>query len=246
MADANEQLQTPVQSGTQGNRDVELYSVAEKLLSDFQGAVDKSKWSQIRLRRNEMLISNIYKLLGAIFTFNPVYLIIEFTSHTLSSLGVFHFAIFHLAPRVSTLNNMIYSIEGNLPHLVRTQQFVVEIKAQRERDDRSKEVSDRIDSLSFEESHFRTALNRFWMASILNLSAGKFPRPLVHRERVNQRLSPWWQGSIGPTVVRSLQIRFQFLNLTCKDGEKASLSLGNIHSCSTIRSATTSRSLRKT
>ncbi len=61
-----------------------------------------------------------------------VYVAISFRALSIAELGVFLFAMLRLAPRLSSLSSTIYAIEGELPHLVRTHQFIDRLEAQQE------------------------------------------------------------------------------------------------------------------
>ncbi|QCC51768.1 ABC transporter ATP-binding protein [Halapricum salinum] len=157
VADANERVQQAVQAGTQGIRDVKLFGMADELRTDFQESIDQFARETIRLRRNEAAMDNAYQLGTALTVFGLIYAALEFTSLSLGGLGVFLFAMFRLAPRVSTLNNWAYKIEGRLPHLVRTQQFTEELDAFAEPTDAEGQVPERIDYTAFENVAFEYA-----------------------------------------------------------------------------------------
>lgn len=132
VAEANERVQEAVQAGMQGIRDVKLFGMTGELFNDFQEAIDLAVTSKVRLRRNEAALDKIYQLVTATTVFVLIYAALTFSSLSLATLSIFLFAIFRLAPRVSTINNKVYTIEGNLPHLIRTQNFIDELKARRE------------------------------------------------------------------------------------------------------------------
>ena len=154
VAEANEQLQTAAQAGSQGIRDVKLFGMAGELFSDFRDAADQVAGSQIRLRRNEAALDNVYQLLTAITVFVLIYAALAIASMSLAALGVFLFAMFRLAPRVSTLNSLMYQIESDLPHLARTQLFIDELDARRESTGGDAEVPNPVDTVTFEDVDF--------------------------------------------------------------------------------------------
>jgi subfamily B ATP-binding cassette protein MsbA len=153
VADANEGVQRAAQAGTQGIRDTKLFGLKSELFGDFLDAVDQYAAASIKQRRNEQAISNFYNLLTAISVFVLIYLAIEFASLSLGALGVFLFAMFRLGPRASSLNSMFYRIESNLPHLVRTQEFIDELKHNREGDGKEK-VPQEIQTITFGDVRF--------------------------------------------------------------------------------------------
>jgi subfamily B ATP-binding cassette protein MsbA len=124
VADANEKRQAAAQAGTQGIRDIRIFGVADELFDDFVDAVNKYTGARISLRRNEAAIQNFYNLLVSVSVFALIYFALTFANLSISALAVFLFAMFRLGPRVSTLNQMFYGIENDLPHLVRTQEFI--------------------------------------------------------------------------------------------------------------------------
>jgi subfamily B ATP-binding cassette protein MsbA len=100
------------------------------------------------LGRNQAAMNNIYQLMTAVTVFVLIYAALRFTDLSLAGLGVFLFAMFRLAPRVSNLNNMVYGLEGNLPHLVRTQRFIDELQDRKEVDDGDRQVPDPVENVS--------------------------------------------------------------------------------------------------
>ena len=124
VADANEQRQAAAQAGTQGIRDIRIFGVAGELFDDFVDAVNNYTGARISLRRNEAAIQNFYNLLVSVSVFALIYFALTFANLSISALAVFLFAMFRLGPRVSTLNQTFYRIENDLPHLVRTQEFI--------------------------------------------------------------------------------------------------------------------------
>jgi subfamily B ATP-binding cassette protein MsbA len=154
VATANERVQQSVQAGMQGIRDVKLFGMTDELFGDFDDAVDQFAGSTILLRRNQAAMDNFYQLATALTVFGLIYAAFRFSPLSLAGLGVFLFAMFRLAPRVSTLNNLIYRIEGELPHLVRTQSFIQELERQQEPDDGESRVPRPIDQVKFDEVSF--------------------------------------------------------------------------------------------
>ena len=154
VADANERIQQSAQAGTQGIRDTKLFGLTNELFDNFRDAVDQFANASIKQRRNKVAIQNFYNLLTAISVFILIYLAITFANMSLGSLGVFLFAMFRLGPKASNLNSTFYSIESNLPHLVRTQDFIDELNSNRERDIEAEPVPEEIRTVEFDEVHF--------------------------------------------------------------------------------------------
>jgi len=154
VADANERIQEAAQAGTQGIRDVKLFGMRTELVSKFENAVENFERSQIRLRRNEEAIKNFYELMTAVSVFVLIYIAISLTALSVGELGIFLFAIFRLGPYVSSLNKKFYALEGELPHLVRTQQFIDELDDSAEQDCGSKTVPTPVDKVTFDSVGF--------------------------------------------------------------------------------------------
>lgn len=124
VASANERVQEIVQSGTQGIRDVKLYGLREKITDRFSVSIDKYTRESINLDRNQSIVKNMYDLAAAVSLFTLIYVGFSLTNLTVNELGVFLFAMFRLSPIISRLNGELYSVEGDLAHLIRTQKFI--------------------------------------------------------------------------------------------------------------------------
>ena len=154
VADANERLQQSAQAGTQGIRDVKLFGMQDELFTGFERAARQYADSTIALRRNQAAIDNFYQLVTAVTVFALIYVAIAIVGMEVAALGVFLFAMFRLAPRVSTLNNQLYKLEGDLPHLIRTQEFTNELARRSEESGGSAEATPVVDEVAFDEVSF--------------------------------------------------------------------------------------------
>jgi subfamily B ATP-binding cassette protein MsbA len=154
VAEANEDRQEAVQAGTQGIRDVRIFGVADELYSDFQDAIEKFTKERITLRRNEAAINNFYNLVVAVSVFVLIYFALTFANLSLGSLGVFLFAMFRLGPRASNVNQLFYKVENNLPHLVRTIDFVENLEERQEPQKGEVNAPDEITHVEFDSVHF--------------------------------------------------------------------------------------------
>ena len=152
VAEANERVQQSVQAGTQGIRDVKLFNLVGEVYDSFENSIQQYTGSEINLKRNEAALRNFYDLAAALSLFVLIYVGFTFSGLTLGALGIFLFAMFRLSPLVSRLNSQVYKIEGNVSHLVRTQEFVDELET-REESDGSRSV-DEIEQVQFEDVHF--------------------------------------------------------------------------------------------
>lgn len=154
VADANERRQEAAQAGTQGIRDIRIFGVADELFDDFVEAVDQYTDAQISLRRNEAAIQNFYNLMVAVSVFVLIYFALTFANLSFGALAVFLFAMFRLGPRVSNLNTLFYRIENDLPHLVRTQEFIEVLERHEEVDEGTQEVPEVIEQVEFDDVWF--------------------------------------------------------------------------------------------
>jgi len=134
VAEANELVQNKVQAGTQGIRDVKLFGLRPEVFSEFRKSIQQYVDSSIRIQRNKYVIENFYELAAAITIFILIYVGFTFTGLALGELGIFLIAMFQLAPKVSSLNSKVYSLEGYMSHLVRTQRFLDELDDRQEFD----------------------------------------------------------------------------------------------------------------
>ena len=154
VADANEQIQQRVQAGTQGIHDVKLFGMDSEVLSEFRTHLRQYVNSNIDLRRNKAAIGSFYELTVAVMLFVLIYAAVAVLSLSLATFGVFLFAMFRLAPRVSNLNSQFYNIEGDLPHLVRTHWFVDEVDKSQEPREATASVPETIDRIVFNDVSF--------------------------------------------------------------------------------------------
>jgi len=154
VADANEQRQAAVQAGTQGIRDIRIFGIADELFDDFVDAVNKYTGARISLRRNEAAIQKFYNLLVSISVFVLIYFALTFANLSFSALAVFLFAIFRLGPRVSNLNQTFYRIENDLPHLVRTQEFIQTLERHEEPNAETGNVPPEVEHVEFDDVRF--------------------------------------------------------------------------------------------
>jgi len=154
VADANEQRQAAAQAGTQGIRDIRIFGIADELFDDFVDAVNKYTGARISLRRNEAAIQKFYNLLVSVSVFALIYFALTFANLSFSALAVFLFAIFRLGPRVSNLNQTFYRIENDLPHLVRTQEFIQTLERHEEPNAETGNVPPEVEHVEFDDVRF--------------------------------------------------------------------------------------------
>ena len=156
VATANERVQESVQAGMQGIRDVKTFNLHRELFGDFRSAVNQHVVSMIHQRRNQAIINNFNQFMTAATVFVLIFIGIEIANLSLGALGVFLFAMFRLGPKLSNLNDVVYAVENDLPHLVRTQAFVTRLKNNRE-DSGEASVPVPIERISFDHVAFSYA-----------------------------------------------------------------------------------------
>ncbi len=154
VAEANRRIQKSAQAGMQGIRDVKLFGMVPELYDTFEESVDQRKASQVKLRRNETAMNKFYDLATVLTLLFLIYWGLVFSGLSLAALGVFLFAMFRLAPRASTLNSYFYKLEGKIPHLYRTQQFLGELDNRQEPESDNKPVPDDIGEVTFQNVSF--------------------------------------------------------------------------------------------
>lgn len=154
VAEANERIQEVVQTGTQGIRDVKMFGMAEEFHNSFSSAIDEFVRSRVAVRRNKAGINSVYQFSAATTLFVLVYLGLRIGGLSLGSLGVFLFAMFRLGPIVSKLNSDGYQTLTDIPHLIRTQRFVNELREETEPTSSGRPVPNRVEEVRFENVSF--------------------------------------------------------------------------------------------
>ena len=84
VAQANEEVQSRVQTGTQGIRDVKLFGLRSEVFSGFMDSIEKYDRSSVKLDRNDAAIRNFFELSAAITIFALIYFGFTFTGLSLS------------------------------------------------------------------------------------------------------------------------------------------------------------------
>ena len=128
VADANEDIQRTVQAGTQGIREVKTLGYADTLIDDFSNAMTQFIDSNIKVKRNETFIGISQNLAISLIVFALIYVSLQFANMSFGELGAFLFVIFKTGPIVSNVNKRYYQLEGMLPHLVRTEEFIDQLQ----------------------------------------------------------------------------------------------------------------------
>jgi subfamily B ATP-binding cassette protein MsbA len=119
VASINDELQTVSQASFQGARDVRLFNMREEFVDRMHESLDRYVASNVRLRRNQAALQNLNQFANVVVVFGLVYAGFRLTSLSIARLGVFLFAIFRLSPVVNQINNRLYTLDGQLPHLLR-------------------------------------------------------------------------------------------------------------------------------
>jgi len=154
VAEANERVQRTVQRGTQGIRDVKLFGLVPDILSEVTDAVRFHERAVIRLRSRQAAFQQLYRLMSALTVFGLLYAGIAVFAVPLSRLATFLFAMFRLAPQVSAMNDIFYQAEGDLPHVVRSQEFVETLERNAESDADGMPVPGSVDAIALHDVSF--------------------------------------------------------------------------------------------
>jgi subfamily B ATP-binding cassette protein MsbA len=154
VAEANERRQEAAQAGMIGIRDIRIFNLTDEIYENFVDAVDQFTYNTVKIKRNESAINQFYKLSISVFVFVLIYLALRFANLSFGELGLFLFLMFQLGPKVSGLNKRFYSIENELPHLVRTLRFLDELDEMQEPSEATREVPSRIETIEFEDVTF--------------------------------------------------------------------------------------------
>jgi subfamily B ATP-binding cassette protein MsbA len=128
--------------------------MSEEMVSKFDEAIDDFVVASVRVRRNKAGVQNLYQFAAAVTLFVLIYLALRVGSMSLATLGVFLFAMFRLSPIVSNLNEKAYTVATNLPHLVRTEEFVEELEQKSEAQSEGRPVPEQIESVAFQDVRF--------------------------------------------------------------------------------------------
>lgn len=154
VAQANERIQSVVQAGTQGIRDVKLFQLTGEIFENFDTAIEQYVTASIALYRNEAFVENAHKFLSSVVVFLLIIAGHRFAGLSLTSLGVFLFAMFRLAPQITSFVHQMYQIEGTLPHFIRTQAFIEEMESYEKVESGDYPVPESIDRMEFQDVTF--------------------------------------------------------------------------------------------
>jgi subfamily B ATP-binding cassette protein MsbA len=133
---------------------MKLFTLTDELYADFSKAIDEYVSTKVKLGRNKAALSNFYQFISAVAVFALIYFALKFTSLTFAALGAFLFAMFRLAPRISSINDLLYNIEGDMPHLVRTEEFIDDLMKNEESNSGDREPPEPVTPVSFDGVSF--------------------------------------------------------------------------------------------
>jgi subfamily B ATP-binding cassette protein MsbA len=175
VAEENERIQEVVQAGTQGVRTVKLFGMSVEVVQTFRETVDRHVQAVVKLQRNRAALNSFYQLGSAVMVFSLIYVALRYSPLTLGALGVFLFAMFRLGPKISTLNSKLYQIEGELPHFVRTEEFIEELRRSEEPNEGAKPMPRPFETLFYEDVSFSYQNGEIVLKDIsLEIGAGEF------------------------------------------------------------------------
>jgi subfamily B ATP-binding cassette protein MsbA len=135
VADADQRVQTVLGAAIHGSTEVKLFGTGQTLSREFEDALAEQATANVRLRRNEAAVENLYRVLTVLSVLVVLYVALASVGLGIGALGVFLLALFQLAPTLSELTRRLYHLDGELPHLVRTRDLVAEVCDRRERVD---------------------------------------------------------------------------------------------------------------
>lgn len=154
VAETNDRIQSVSQAALQGMRDVRLFNMRSEFVSRMERVLGRYVDVSVRFRRNRAALRNLNQFSNAIVVFGLVYVGFTYTDLSLAKLGVFLFAVFRLSPVLNQVNNQVYNLDGQMPHLVRIRERLREIEQQRmSASDGGLDVNS-IDTVSFEDVSF--------------------------------------------------------------------------------------------
>lgn len=154
VAEANEQLQRIAQAGMIGIRDIRIFNLDDEVYGNYLDALDQYTRSKVTIRRNRAAINQFQNLVVAVFVFALIYFALTFTSLSFGELGLFLFVMFQLGPKVSGMHKRFFKVEENLPHLVRTQQFMWELEQWEEPREGDRPIPDAVETIEFDDVAF--------------------------------------------------------------------------------------------
>ncbi|WP_424016470.1 ABC transporter ATP-binding protein [Halorientalis pallida] len=154
VAEVNSRLQTISQTALQGARDARLYNMRDRLVDQMHDALDDYFAFGVRLERNQAAMSNLNQFTNAMVVFGLVYVGFSYTALSTGEIGVFLFAVFRLSPTITQVNDMLYSLDGMLPHLVRVRQRIEDLEATAAPASSGDQPVDRVDRVTFEDVSF--------------------------------------------------------------------------------------------
>jgi subfamily B ATP-binding cassette protein MsbA len=154
IATTNDRIQSIVQTSVQGTRDVRLFTMRERFTEQMRDVLDEYVEAGVRLRRNQAALNGLNTLANAFVVFGLVYAGFRFTGLSLAELGVFLFAVFRLSPILNNLNNQLYRVDGQLPHLLRVRRRCAELDATTAPDAGGGRSVESVDRVEFDDVSF--------------------------------------------------------------------------------------------
>ncbi|MBB6646622.1 ABC transporter ATP-binding protein [Halobellus ruber] len=154
IASVNDTVQTIAQAGIQGIHDVRLFNRESRFADRMRSALDKRVSVGARMKRNEAALGNVNQLLNALVIFGLVYAAFRFTPLSLAEISVFLFAVFRLSPVINQINTAVYTLDGQLPHLIRIRSKVQELDELRSAAETGSEPVSSVERVAFDDVSF--------------------------------------------------------------------------------------------
>lgn len=154
VASVNDTVQTIAQAGIQGIHDVRLFNRESRFADRMRSALDRKVSVGARMKRNEAALGNVNQLLNALVVFGLVYAAFRFTPLSLAEISVFLFAVFRLSPVINQINTAVYTLDGQLPHLIRIRSKVQELDELRSAAETGSEPVSSVERVAFDDVSF--------------------------------------------------------------------------------------------
>jgi subfamily B ATP-binding cassette protein MsbA len=154
VAEANEEIQSSVQAGTLGIREVKSYALTDELRSSFDESIDKFVSNRVGHKRNQYLLNQIQLVFIVLSMIAIIYLAVTVFSASLGTLALLFVAMVRVGPRVAAMSGQIYGLQNTLAHQIRTRKFLDELEEVKEVNDGDRTPPATIEEIRLEDVDF--------------------------------------------------------------------------------------------
>jgi subfamily B ATP-binding cassette protein MsbA len=158
MANANERMHKHIHAGLYGVKDIKLFNLRERVLSDISYSLDKYRKAKVKLNRNNQAIKSLYRIGAALGLYFLIYMGVQSRGPDLGQLGIFFLAMLRLVTSLSTINGKFYKLEGYLSHFERSQRFLG--TATNSKENFGGEPIEEVEEIQFEDVSFSYINNK--------------------------------------------------------------------------------------